>query len=368
MNNDREYMRQPPLSDWLQLFADQQLKTNNSSDGVQSLFKKKNDFNAVEAMVQDLRQRVGLDLINEETVKTASIVVEDEQNAVDVHGGPPTIYGLIKSLNDDNLLLFKDKTMERIYSLTENINKFPNNFKKVKEWEITREKAEKLYDDIKKELDKRRVFFQSADDKLEGGLGDGKKDKDVDKKQLEMGIEVEKEHTPDLQTRKEIAKDHLTENDNYYTYLDNMEKKMDSEEKKASFVVFLTSIANQYEDIGNIKMATRIDHLICKVAKEEKDKDDSIFEKHPSMKKFIEKMLTSRGGFMDTPALLEEVCKVLKDIAPGFKLKEKFKEEILEYVKEVKKEKTKSKEDGFSGSTLVLNISDLNENEDMFKR
>jgi hypothetical protein len=39
------------------------------------------------------------------------------------------------------------------------------------------------------------------------------------KKELEIGIEVEKEHTDSLEKAKEIAMDHLAENPNYYTKL-----------------------------------------------------------------------------------------------------------------------------------------------------
>ena len=39
------------------------------------------------------------------------------------------------------------------------------------------------------------------------------------KKELEIGIEVEKEHTDSLEKAKEIAMDHLSENPNYYTKL-----------------------------------------------------------------------------------------------------------------------------------------------------
>lgn len=44
------------------------------------------------------------------------------------------------------------------------------------------------------------------------------------KKELEMGMKVEKEHTHDDETAKEIAMDHLTEFPDYYTRLDKMEK------------------------------------------------------------------------------------------------------------------------------------------------
>lgn len=44
-------------------------------------------------------------------------------------------------------------------------------------------------------------------------------------KQLEMGIAVEKEHTSDEKTAREIALDHLKELPDYYTKLKKMEKK-----------------------------------------------------------------------------------------------------------------------------------------------
>jgi len=60
---------------------------------------------------------------------------------------------------------------------------------------------------------------------IKGGLGDGYPDNHFDRKQLKMGISVEKEHTPILQLQKEIAKDHLIEDKQYYTHLKEMEKK-----------------------------------------------------------------------------------------------------------------------------------------------
>lgn len=52
-------------------------------------------------------------------------------------------------------------------------------------------------------------------------------DEEFDAEELNMGIEVEREHTDDPELAKEIAKDHLAELPNYYTRL----KKMESEGK-----------------------------------------------------------------------------------------------------------------------------------------
>jgi len=70
-------------------------------------------------------------------------------------------------------------------------------------------------------------------DQLPGGLSDNSKKHFFDPKQIEKGIKIEKEHTPDLKLRKEITEDHLTENDKYYDYLEEMEKKMEEDKNDA---------------------------------------------------------------------------------------------------------------------------------------
>ena len=73
------------------------------------------------------------------------------------------------------------------------------------------------------ELDFVKVFVNEGRAK-EKGL----KEEDVDPKELEMGIEVEYEHTSDKQVAKRIALDHLAELPDYYTRL----KKMEEDGKK----------------------------------------------------------------------------------------------------------------------------------------
>jgi hypothetical protein len=53
----------------------------------------------------------------------------------------------------------------------------------------------------------------------------GVTEKDVDPKELKMGIKVEMEHTTDPVLAKRIALDHLAELDDYYTRLDKMESE-----------------------------------------------------------------------------------------------------------------------------------------------
>jgi hypothetical protein len=57
----------------------------------------------------------------------------------------------------------------------------------------------------------------------------GFEEKDADPKELKMGIEVEKEHTPDADVAKRIALDHLAELKDYYTRLKKMEKSAGTE-------------------------------------------------------------------------------------------------------------------------------------------
>lgn len=49
-------------------------------------------------------------------------------------------------------------------------------------------------------------------------------DSRFNKRQLAMGVKVEKEHTNDPKIAKMIAKAHLSEIPNYYTYLNKMER------------------------------------------------------------------------------------------------------------------------------------------------
>ena len=62
------------------------------------------------------------------------------------------------------------------------------------------------------------------EDELPGGAGDDKPDSNFDQEQLKIGIKHEMEHTKDIKIAKNIAKDHLTEDPNYYKKLKKIEK------------------------------------------------------------------------------------------------------------------------------------------------
>lgn len=60
---------------------------------------------------------------------------------------------------------------------------------------------------------------------IPGGLAEGKPDSDFDPEQLMEGMKVEMEHSGDPKKAREIAKDHLSEDKNYYKKLAKMEAK-----------------------------------------------------------------------------------------------------------------------------------------------
>ena len=85
-----------------------------------------------------------------------------------------------------------------------------------------------------------RIAKYAAEDILADGIAK-KKDvtsEDVDKHELDMGLEVEKEHTSYPEVAEEITLDHLAEIDNYYTLLKNMEDK--AKKKIKAFLHFVS--------------------------------------------------------------------------------------------------------------------------------
>jgi len=62
-------------------------------------------------------------------------------------------------------------------------------------------------------------FINERKDILKGGEGDNLNPKDVNQKQLKIGIKVEREHSDELEIKQEIALDHLAEDPMYYSTL-----------------------------------------------------------------------------------------------------------------------------------------------------
>jgi len=79
-------------------------------------------------------------------------------------------------------------------------------------------------------------------DILPGGKGDDLDHDSIPKKEMEVGVDIESEHSPKRDIQEEIVADHeqeaieMTGEPNYYKYLVDMEKQMKEDGKKESFV------------------------------------------------------------------------------------------------------------------------------------
>lgn len=66
-------------------------------------------------------------------------------------------------------------------------------------------------------------WYKKAKDVIPGGLADDKSPSDFDSGKLANGIKVEMEHTTSRSIAKEIAMDHLVEDEDYYEKLETIE-------------------------------------------------------------------------------------------------------------------------------------------------
>jgi len=115
---------------------------------------------------------------------------------------------------------------------TPNMKKLPEKVKKASPEEKKVSKIQRMRDPVSKRLYSVYRYSDGSSfnpqnrqtDKIEGGLADHMKSSDFPKKELMAGQKVEKEHTKDPSIAKEIAKDHLAEDSDYYKKLKKMEK------------------------------------------------------------------------------------------------------------------------------------------------
>jgi hypothetical protein len=92
--------------------------------------------------------------------------------------------------------------------------------------------------------------YKHAAEKIKGGEADNKSDDQYDSEQLVEGMEVELEHTEDLDTAKEIAKDHLEEGEDYYERLEEMEEEMEEEKTAARLHGYFTGYTQKHAEGG----------------------------------------------------------------------------------------------------------------------
>lgn len=76
------------------------------------------------------------------------------------------------------------------------------------------------WEDDEEDVDLEDINEGINQEELKGGEADGLADSLFDPEQLAKGIKIELEHTDDEKKAKEIAKDHLTEDPDYYIKLE----------------------------------------------------------------------------------------------------------------------------------------------------
>jgi len=101
--------------------------------------------------------------------------------------------------------------------------------------------------------------------KIEGGLADKKNPTKYDRKQLEMGIEIEMEHANDPDKAKEIAMDHLEEMPDYYTHLKGMEDRAKKQHEQKGDIAQQTGIMYEVPQDAVMKFLKSVAKKLNKV-------------------------------------------------------------------------------------------------------
>lgn len=130
---------------------------------------------------------------------------------------------------------------------------------------------------VKKSFDDQMVdFLTKGKEIIIGGKADNKPDSKYSKKEIKMGLKVEKEHTNNPKIAKEITKDHLEEDPKYYDRLKVMEDNSPTKKAKKSKRLLSGGLPNNQADTAAPEVA------MSKEAK--KSWDDYIIERHELVK------------------------------------------------------------------------------------
>jgi hypothetical protein len=192
-----------------------------------------------------------------------------------------------------------------------------------------------------------KIENMNESNKLEGGLADNKSLIQIAKKhnaknyyqiddmvkslkkQLEMGMKVETEHTDDKDKAKEIAFDHLWEDPKYYSKLSKIEEGKNSHEHDDDMVIGVAEILKQIEDTKNRKKVFK--NMKDKFHKENVEFDEKEFSRMSGLKsgkKDIDETDSSSSGSFEGQAFGGVVKRKITSI-PNANLNEN-EEEIEE--------------------------------------
>jgi len=139
------------------------------------------------------------------------------------------------------------------------------------------------------------------EDLIPGGKGDKLSVKNVNSKELQMGIKTELEHTGDSDKAREIALDHLAEDPKYYSKLkgaglaDELEEAVRKE---------IRSVIKEYYDDEQRKLFIDSVVFLVVTCKNALSKDlevlaEKYYTKYPRSAREITKQLTSAKNFID---------------------------------------------------------------------
>lgn len=189
-----------------------------------------------------------------------------------------------------------------------------------------------------------KIENMNESNKLEGGLADNKSLIQIAKKhnaknyyqiddmvkslkkQLEMGMKVETEHTDDEDKAKEIAFDHLWEDPKYYSKLSKIEEGKNSHEHDDDMVIGVAEILKQIEDTKNRKKVFK--NMKDKFHKENVEFNEKEFSRMSGLKsnkKDIDETDASSSGSFEGPAFGSMVKRKIHTI-PNANLNENEEE------------------------------------------
>lgn len=324
--SDREYAHRGVLADWLQEFADKELKKGgNPFDDIRELFKSKDDLEAVEARVEELCKQVGLDLI-EKTAKTKPYSGPIEEQTLKNKNFRKVLFTGEKS----QLVLMTLKGGEEIGS---EIHKSTDQFFRVEEGEATF-----VLDGKKKRIKADEAIIVPA-----GTEHNVINSSDSEPLKL-YTIYSPPNHPPGtVEKTKENAEKH---------------------EKEAQLVVDLMVFAQALEDEGMPGAAAVVDEQVKTMQAKDKDvtKLPQKYQEYKGLDEFIQNACRTSGGYASVPAIQDRIRKEFDD---ELDVKNKEFEAYIRTCLKDQKEKVKDdKDDEHAGEYIAIIVTEDNDRND----
>lgn len=267
------------LPSWLKEFADNELKKGgNPFDDIRELFKSKNDVEAVEARVEELRERVGLDLIEKIAAKSGYSGPIEKQTVENKNYRKVIFTG-----DHSQLVLMSVGGGQEIGTETHNdIDQF---------FRIESGEADFILDGKKKRIKADEAIIVPA----------GTEHNVVNASDTEP-LKLYTIYSPPEHEKNTV---HKTKSD---------------AEKKAKMILQLAKFAQALEDEGMLKEAVMVDEQLDALMKDPlmaKDKEikelPKKYEKFDGLDEFIQNACRTSGGHASIPAIQDRIRKEFDD-------------------------------------------------------